>query len=254
MKKDIIDRIQKLLALATSPNEHEAAQAAAKAQALLMQYNLSLEDVKSAERKANLIELEEIENHRRKVHWKGNLAVTIAKANFCQAWWTGGQITLAGKPHNRAIVKSLYDYLTSAIERLATEAVKVQKQNYQMYLDQIAGTGIAPFAQPNWRTWKSSFIVGCTSRLCDRIREQTKCMQTEGIPDANVTGLACRQAYEREFDEISRSLRECGISLHRVSGSRSRVTKDGYTAGQRAANSISLNRQVSPASNTRLLR
>lgn len=254
MKKDIIDRIQKLLALATSPNENEAAQAAAKACALLMQYNLSLEDVKSAERKANLIELEEIENHRRKVHWKGNLAVTIAKANFCQAWWTGGQITLAGRPHNRAIVKSLYDYLTSTIERLATQALKAQKQNYQMYLDQIVGTGIAPFAQPNWRTWKSSFLVGCASRLCDRIHEQTQSMQTEGIPNANVTGLACRQAYERELDAIARYKRECGISLRKVSGSRSRVTKDGYSAGQRAANTISLNRQVYLPGNTRLLR
>jgi hypothetical protein len=41
----VIDKINKLLALANSPNEHEAALAAQKASVLLTQYNLSLADL-----------------------------------------------------------------------------------------------------------------------------------------------------------------------------------------------------------------
>lgn len=49
MKPDInkiVDKIKKLLTLATSPNEHEAQAAAAKAHRLLIQYNLDLQQVK----------------------------------------------------------------------------------------------------------------------------------------------------------------------------------------------------------------
>lgn len=45
---EIIDKVQKLLALATSPNEHEAKLAASKAHELLAKYNLSLEQVEES--------------------------------------------------------------------------------------------------------------------------------------------------------------------------------------------------------------
>ncbi len=51
MKVDnsIIEKIQKLLALANSPNEHEAKAATARANALLIKYNLSLQQVEDHE-------------------------------------------------------------------------------------------------------------------------------------------------------------------------------------------------------------
>ena len=71
-------------------------------------------------------------------------------------------------------------------------------------------------------------------------------MKTQGIPNTVVTGLACRMAHEREQEAISLWRREQGISLtRRKSGSKARVTRDGYTAGQRAGDSISLERQLS---------
>lgn len=254
-QQDIIDKIQKLLSLANSPNENEAAQAAAKAQQLLMQHNLSLEDIKAKSTFSNSIEREELEAHKRKIHWKGKLAHAIADANFCKIWWHNGRLELAGKSHNRAIVKSLYEYLSTAIERLANLGVKAEKLNYKNYLEQIAGMGIVPMPEPNWRTWKSSFITGCSSRLCDRIKEQTDRMKTEGIPETNVTGLICRQAYDREREAITIYLQSLGISLRRCrANSKANFSRDGYSAGQRAADSISLNRQVNASSGARLLK
>jgi len=61
-------------------------------------------------------------------------------------------------------------------------------------------------------------------------------------------------AYEREQEAIARWRQEQGITLTgRKATSKARVTKDGYTAGQRAGDSISLERQLSSA-NGRLLR
>jgi hypothetical protein len=46
--QDIVDRIAKLLALASSPNEYEASAAAAKASELLTAHNLRLENFKTS--------------------------------------------------------------------------------------------------------------------------------------------------------------------------------------------------------------
>lgn len=252
--QEIIDKIAKLLALATSPNEYEASQAAAKAQELLMVHNLSLGDIKGEGNKLQDTTGEtEIDSYGKKIHWKGFLAQAIANTNFCQMYWNirDGQTrtTILGKAHNVAITKSLYDYLTNAIERLATEGVKEQKRNYQEYLRQIEGTGINAYPEPNWRTWKSSFISGCSRRLCDRLKEQKRQMERDGIsaePGQNVnSGLACRQAYERESAAIELWKRKNNLCIRSSTyRSKAQIASDGYAAGQRAGDGIGLNRQV----------
>lgn len=252
---EIIDRITKLLSLASSPNEFEATAAMAKAQEILTEHNLRLEDIKTSHKSPDIpIEQTEILSGNRKVYWRGFIANAIANANFCKAWWMGGRMVIAGRRHNVAIALSLYDYLTNTVERLAAEGVKAEKQAWHTYLRQIEGTGIEAFTQPNWRRWKSSFITGCCQRLLERIEEQTRRMNSEGIPNTKVTGLACRMAHEREQEAISLWRREQGITLiGRKATSKARVTRDGYTAGQRAGDAISLERQLSSA-NGQLLR
>jgi hypothetical protein len=148
-----------------------------------------------------------------------------------------------------AIALSLYDYLTKTIERLAAEEVKAQKQAWHSYLSQAEVIGIKLFPQPNWRRWKSSFITGCAKRLGERIEEQRQRMNSQGIANTEVTGLACRIAYEREQELIARWRQEQGITLTgRKATSKARVTTDGYTAGQRAGDSIGLERQLNSSS------
>ena len=253
--QEIIDRVNKLLALATSANEYEASAAAAKAQEILTEHNLGLEDIKTDQKSPALpIEQITIGSNSRKVYWKGFIANAIANANFCKMWWMGGRMVVVGRRHNVAIALSLYDYLIKTVERLAAEEVKAQKQAWRIYLSQREGTSIETLAQPNWRRWKSSFITGCSGRLLERIEEQRQRMNSQGIPNTKVTGLACRMAHEREQEAIAQWRQEQGITLTgRKATSRARVTKDGYTAGQRAGDSISLERQLSSAS-SQLLR
>jgi len=249
--QDILERITKLLALANSPNEHEAAAAAAKAQEILTEHNLRLEDIKTEHKSPDIpIDQVEIDSSGRRIYWKGSIANALANANFCTMWWLGGRVIIVGRNHNVAIVKSLYDYLTNTVERLAAQGVEAEKQAYVMYLAEFVVMGIKPsVAEPNWRTWKYSFITGCSKRLAERIEEQTRLMNTQGIPNTAVTGLACRMAHEREQEAILQWRREQGISVtRRKSASKARVTRDGYTAGQRAGDSISLERQLSSSS------
>ena len=212
--QEIIDRISKLISLATSANEYEASAAAAKAQEILTEHNLRLEDIKSSHKSPDIpIEQTEILSSSRKVYWRGFLANAIANANFCKMWWMGGRMVVAGRRHNVAIALSLYDYLTKTVERLAAEEVKAQKQAWHSYLSQAEVIGIEPFNEPNWRRWKSSFITGCSGRLLERIEEQRQRMNSQGIPNTKVTGLACRMAHEREQEAIARWRQEQGITL-----------------------------------------
>ena len=112
-----------------------------------------------------------------------------------------------------AIALSLYYYLTKTVEKLAAEGVKAQKQAWRIYLRQVKVIGIEPFPQPNWRRWKSSFITGCAKRLGERIEEQRQRMNSQGIANTKVTGLACRMAHEREQEAIAQWQREQGIIL-----------------------------------------
>lgn len=246
--KDIIDRIKKLLALSNSPNEHEAAQAASKAQELLMEHNIDLDSIRETRTQAEIaIDTEALEMTLKRVFWKGQLANAIAKNNFCKFWWNKGEMQLTGKSHNIAIAKSIYQYLIKTIDRLARNGTKAEKLKYKIYTEQLADMPYATiYAEPNWRTWKSSFIAGCAQRLTERLNEQSELMNTEGIPGTTVTGLACRQARQREFDAIALAMRQQGIFLSRNrTTSSTKITRDGYAAGRKAGNDISLNRQMS---------
>lgn len=66
-KKKIIDKIRKLLRLAHSSNEHEAAAAAAKAQELLSEYNLSLDSMITEECASEMIASRAYKKTRRRL-------------------------------------------------------------------------------------------------------------------------------------------------------------------------------------------
>ena len=78
--QEIIDRVNKLLALATSANEYEASAVAAKAQEILTEHNLGLEDNIKTDQKSPALPIEQITigSNSRKVYWKGFIANTIA--------------------------------------------------------------------------------------------------------------------------------------------------------------------------------
>ena len=80
MKKDmnnIKDKIQKLLSLSKSPNEHEAAMALQKAQDLLKKYNLSMEEVFSFT--ADNVREDIVFCSKKIPRWLGWLATVIAE-------------------------------------------------------------------------------------------------------------------------------------------------------------------------------
>jgi hypothetical protein len=117
----IHEKIRKLLALATSSNESEAAEAHKKAHALLREYNLAMEDIKEKPEVAGF----NVAKSSREYRWKTILLNTIAEANYCELLIVRqcgeSAYRLFGREHNARAAFVMYEYLVEAVNRI-TEA------------------------------------------------------------------------------------------------------------------------------------
>ncbi len=159
MRKDtaaLLDRIRKLLALATSPNVHEAASAAAKAQSLIERHRL--ESFIAAEEAIAADPVTDGSAHpldrARKIRkWKSALATGLARNNGCIAYSAAvagnkRELRIAGREADRSAVLALWEWLVPRIE----------------WLSATHGAG-----QP--RAWHEAFRIGAAETIVDRLSE-----------------------------------------------------------------------------------
>lgn len=161
---DILERVRKLLSLATSPNVHEAASAAAMAQALVARHRL--EQLLAAEQAASddpdpITDGRDapLEVARRLRTWKVVLASALARASGCVAYTAGRgaeqAILVVGRARDREAVATLWTFLVRRIE----------------WLSATHGAG-----QP--RSWHEAFRVGAVDTIAERLSgadEQARC-------------------------------------------------------------------------------
>lgn len=153
MNAALLDRLQKLLALSGSPNPHEAALAAARAQELVSRHRL--EGWLAAEADPDPITLGRevpLEVARRTRKWKSYLASVLASANGCVAWverrGREEAICLVGRQRDREVVQALWDGLVKRVE----------------WASATAGAG-------RDRHWHEAFRVGLAEQIGERLRE-----------------------------------------------------------------------------------
>jgi len=161
MSKDAaahLDRVRKLLALATSPNVHEAALAAATAQSLIERHRLEslLEACTSAEEEAAADPVSDgrgqpLDKARKIRKWKSALAAGLARNNGCIAYSAPTrdhktELLLAGRSGDRSAVLALWEWLVPRIE----------------WLSATHGAG-----QP--RAWHEAFRIGAAETIVDRL-------------------------------------------------------------------------------------
>lgn len=133
MKNDILDKIKKLLALANSSNEHEAKVASARAQELLVKYNLTMQDVDNVSHKYTE-EMVETGRKRAATEWK-YIQSLLREFFFIEIVHTKKPIytgdiaqdmfgpqgykfcyVMFGQPHNIEVAKYVRDFLTHAFK------------------------------------------------------------------------------------------------------------------------------------------
>lgn len=123
-KTNVVELIQKLLALSKSPNENEASLAMAKAQEMLIKYNLDMATIVTPENKDNTEDklINEVVDFTDFETWQRTLLTAIANRNFCQSIKSGDDIHILGRKSNVRAVEAMYNWLEPQITRLIIES------------------------------------------------------------------------------------------------------------------------------------
>jgi hypothetical protein len=182
----LIAKIKALLALATSPNEHEAASAAEKAATLLAEHNLELADLKQASQPVvdfdpELIMIPEV--------WRRLIGKALGQLYFShyilsevRGWDAHGFV---GAEHNVKVAKLMFVYVVKAIVMRAQEAsLKRPEKGRKEYYD--------------------SFATAAAMRINARIQKRIAAAAAGYLsPNAGTTLPALVSLYERTARELT---------------------------------------------------
>jgi hypothetical protein len=229
----ILDKVRKLLRLAESPNANEAALAAAKAQELIDEHNLSAAliglDGQSSEPDEPFEFFEQkgapLDERRYVDQWRWILADEITRLNGCKAYVSKKQINIVGRASDAETVRYLYAYLVSEVEQLCAR--------------DGAGCG---------RVWRNNYrlgVVDTVRRKLNQQRTEFRQQQREIAEQSSSTALmrvnTALERIDRRAIEVS-ELATTRLRLRSGGGYKSDSNTDAREQGRIAGESIHLNR------------
>lgn len=222
----IIEKIKKLLALANSSNEHEAALAAGHAQRLLSEHNLAMADIEAAHRpdKADTVETAVSKSLPK---WMRHLSAGVSTAFDCQAIHhpATGKMTFIGVGADVQIAAYTFTYLDRTVRKLCGT-----------YMKHHVCSGI-----PNRHRelMRHSYYLGAVSTITARLREQkAQTPVTIGALVPVKEGL------------IRQAMNEIG-AVRTMRSRKSYVNADAYTRGQTDGEQVGIHHGINGASSPR---
>ncbi len=229
----IEERIRKLLALADSPNEHEAALAAEKAQALMLRHGVELAAL--AQSQGERLEVSEHRLHSKIDPWRRRLAGAVARSCGGRMLWQAdqlgprnqGQMWFYGPAGTVHGMVELYGYLEAQLIVISATAT-ARRRNRGVH----------------GRTWRASFLQGAVGRIIDRLQE--RCDQVEQGVDAGRALVLLKTAVDREVERQHPDL------VH--DAYRPSVDERAYRAGLKAGDRVDFGDRGLPAEDPALPR
>lgn len=223
----LIEKLQRILAMTTSPNAHEAAVAAAKAAELMAAYNLNYSDLNEVrdgggkQVRAFFLDKEKRED------WRAALASKVAQYSFCEylAWnkRVNMQHVFVGESHNIAGAIVLYEYLRDT-------CLRVWDRDEAM--DDVISRG-------EFNSFASGFTTRVMQRLDERMKESELFSGTENA--LVIYGGLRRIKSEQNAAFIAANFGGGGGMLS-VRGDNDDL--DAFQAGITAGDKVGLDRQI----------
>ena len=221
-KKDfdaLIAKIQKINALASSPNENEASVASRMVHDLLLQYNLDMSSLSYPD-DGNIEELS-YQMKNTDPLWRVTLIQTMASFYLCQCYILNysntlfkkghKEIGIVGKPCNIIVAKEMIKYIFDSIERMSLQCEGTNK-------------------------FKQNYKEGIASRIIDKIKEMSK---EEASSDSSVKDIIVREDHnlnnflKNKYGDPSKVEMEDEIEMQK-----------GFTKGYKDGEILSLNVQL----------
>ncbi len=222
----IVEKVRALLALSTSPNEHEAAAALNKAQELLLKYKMSMSDMQRLDSHVTAQSVEDIVfPYDVDQQWRSTLLGIIARANFCSVVneRANGNTVLFGYRGEMEVTKALYEWVLEQLLRLSQRYFLVMEIEH---LD--VNHKELRISQKKRKIWFDSFFTGAVESLNSRLKRH------EHSPDANVQALVVSN-----MAALTEYASQRWVNLR---SSRALTIKDGSarSLGRQAGNTVQL--------------
>lgn len=232
----IAEKINKLLSLAQSDNEHEANAALQRAAELMAKHGISKEQLSQAdiENDAN-VDFENLIFPSGKMLWARDLAYWVSRAFGCQSIvmttpgsFEGKHIKIYGSRADRMAAKLMVDYAFSCLDRI----VKREKKKYK-----------AEWATHASRTFSHNVRVGASRSMCVTCKELARSRKESDV--SHQYGLVVVNKTAQLFKEH-----------HPTTGKTSRLgargDSHGYSQGHAAGQRVSFQRQATGGTHRQL--
>ena len=219
----IKERINKLLATASSSNQHEAESAMSMAQALIHKHKLTMAELSEEESKAFeepiIQDAEPLFLAGRIASWKAILAGALATANNCrlvnyggQGFQMGGQrgkkTVIFGRPSDIANVRFLLAYAITQLTRLAP-----------------SGQG---------KVYANSWYLGAATAIRTRLNT-TKAEAYKGGSQYALVKL------EKQGEQVDTYIKDTIGKLRSASSIKCNIDRDAYSKGQATGRNLDMN-------------
>lgn len=223
----IVEKIKKLLRLAKSSNEHEAALAAAHAQRLLAEHNLNEADLTESEipKEAGIAAADTV---KKPADWLFLLASSVAGAFDCKYFHSScGKTFFVGVGIDHEIASFTFGYLYRAINRMVTQFMKKRQQRRLTLKGQ--------------RKARRSYCLGAADVVCLTLQQQKA-----------VTPVTCRALVPVKEALIAAKLEGLGVESKALE--LDDVSSRSYWTGRRDGAGIDPGRRAMPDKKARPLR
>lgn len=217
-KLDVIQKklrkLQKMYEGAKAINSEGEAQAAAAAiQRILLEYNITMEEV-GVEKDKNVIEQETWSGYTYKSiggWWEARLVIVLCKFNFCRCFLLGRSyktLFIIGTEENRKQVKWFREFLSKKF-------VELSKKSYVEYLDKFLSNPWNVNKNPMSKDkYQRSFLVGCAVGLERKLEEERERDKQDVEIGGKVTALVLRKDQELQ-QWVNTNFGETGtVSMH----------------------------------------
>jgi len=227
VSNNIIELIQKCLALGKSPNENEASLAMSKAQELLEKYNLTLAQIEvDKSTKQELPNMVNIPIPLGRAEWKRSLIHYIAQGTFCKVVITGDKVVVLGRQANVFSTLVMASWIVAQLESIAWYETTTYSGNI-----------------PKLR-FRDSFLNGAINRIDERLREERK---TREVVNPNLKALVVNLS--RETQLYTRTIFP-HLGSH---NSNKSFSNEAYQKGRAAGDKVSLTGSNQQLTNHKLL-
>jgi hypothetical protein len=146
----IEERIHKLLALADSPNENEAAAAAEKAQALMLRYGIEMATIAASGGERLAVDEHVLDG--KFDPWRRMLAAAVARSAGGRVVRSQRKIFFYGPAGTLGGIVELYRYLEAQLVVISAAATASRRER-----------------RVHGRAWRNSFLLGALGRVGQRL-------------------------------------------------------------------------------------